>query len=93
MIPHPRHDAEYERRFADGHAERQQMQSEADNRRVIREGFELSLSDEEIRAAVEVVDKRGTRGAPTHFSRDGLTMIREALQACKNSEDEPPGAH
>jgi N-hydroxyarylamine O-acetyltransferase len=55
------------RRFADGHAERQQLQSEAEYQRVIREEFGLTISDQEIRAAIKVVDKRRTRGAPHPF--------------------------
>ena len=105
VIPHPRHDAEYEitnwytsthptapylsniiaalptsdgirmtlfnerlsRRFPDGHTERRLLQSEGDYQRVLRDDFGLQMTDEEIRAAMAAVQKRGTRGPPHPF--------------------------
>jgi N-hydroxyarylamine O-acetyltransferase len=59
--------ARFNVRHASGEAERRTLQDEGDYRRVLREEFEIMLSDADLKAALAHVEQRGTRGPPHPF--------------------------
>jgi N-hydroxyarylamine O-acetyltransferase len=59
--------ARFNVRHASGEVERRILQDEADYRRVLREEFEIMLSDADLKAALAHVEQRGTRGPPHPF--------------------------
>src|SRR3954471_14230520 len=54
-------------RHANGEAERRLLQSEDEYRSVLRNEFALNMSDEEIRSCIEVMERKGAKGAPHPF--------------------------
>jgi len=54
-------------RHATGEAERRQLQSEAEFRTVLRDEFGLDMSDEDIRTCIDVMERKGEKGAPHPF--------------------------
>lgn len=54
-------------RHASGEAERRQLATEAEFQSVLRRDFGLQLTDDEVRACVEVMHRKGTKGAPHPF--------------------------
>lgn len=54
-------------RHATGEADRRLLKDEAEFRSVLRDQFGLNMSDEEIRACIEVMERRGKKGAPHPF--------------------------
>jgi N-hydroxyarylamine O-acetyltransferase len=54
-------------RHANGEAERWFLQSEDEYRSVLRNEFDLNMSDEEIRTCIEVMERKGAKGAPHPF--------------------------
>jgi N-hydroxyarylamine O-acetyltransferase len=54
-------------RHASGEAERRQLKDEAEFRSVLRNEFGLRMTDEEIRACLDVMDRKGQKGAPHPF--------------------------
>lgn len=55
------------RRYVDGRVERWSLETETDFRQVLRETFGLNISDEDVREAISVMDRRATRGPPHPF--------------------------
>ncbi len=54
-------------RHASGEAERRQLSDEAEFRSVLRDEFGLRMTDAEIRTCIDVMKRRGERGAPHPF--------------------------
>jgi N-hydroxyarylamine O-acetyltransferase len=54
-------------RHATGEAERRQLESETDFRAVLRDEFGLNMTDEEIRTCIDVMERKGEKGAPHPF--------------------------
>ena len=54
-------------RHADGQAERRMLQDVDEYRCVVRDEFGLNVSDEELGKMLEIVEKRGAKGAPHPF--------------------------
>jgi N-hydroxyarylamine O-acetyltransferase len=54
-------------RSATGQAERRQLKDEVEFRSVLRSEFGLNMTDDEIRACVDVMDRKGEKGAPHPF--------------------------
>ncbi len=54
-------------RHANGAAERRQLHDEAEFRSVLRDEFGLRMSDEEIRTCIDVMRRKGEKGAPHPF--------------------------
>jgi N-hydroxyarylamine O-acetyltransferase len=54
-------------RSATGQAERRQLKDEVEFRFVLRSEFGLNMTDDEIRACVDVMDRKGEKGAPHPF--------------------------
>ena len=54
-------------RYATGEADRRHLKDEAEFRSVLRREFGLNMTDEEIRACIEVMERNGEKGAPHPF--------------------------
>lgn len=54
-------------RHATGEAERRHLTSEAEFQAVLRGEFGLALSDQEVRACIDVMERKGAKGAPHPF--------------------------
>jgi N-hydroxyarylamine O-acetyltransferase len=54
-------------RHATGEAERRQLADEAEFRSVLRDEFGLRMSDEEIHGCIDVMTRKGEKGAPHPF--------------------------
>ncbi|HWY81585.1 MAG TPA: arylamine N-acetyltransferase [Roseiarcus sp.] len=54
-------------RYATGEADRRHLKDEAEFRSVLRREFGLNMTDEEIRACIEVMERKGEKGAPHPF--------------------------
>ena len=54
-------------RHASGDAERRTLATESEFRSVLRDEFGLALSDDEIRTCIDVMTRKGERGAPHPF--------------------------
>ena len=54
-------------RNAAGDADRRQLKDEAEFTSVLRREFGLNLTDEEIRACIDVMERKGEKGAPHPF--------------------------
>lgn len=54
-------------RHANGEADRRQLQHEGEFASVLRDEFSLNMSDEDILACIDVMDRRGEKGAPHPF--------------------------
>jgi N-hydroxyarylamine O-acetyltransferase len=54
-------------RHATGEAERRQLSSEAEFRSVLRDEFGLRMTDEEVRTCIDVMERKGEKGAPHPF--------------------------
>jgi N-hydroxyarylamine O-acetyltransferase len=54
-------------RCATGEADRRHLKDEAEVRSVLRREFGLNMTDEEIRACIEVMERKGEKGAPHPF--------------------------
>ena len=54
-------------RHATGEADRRHLQDEAEFRIVLREEFGLNMTDEEIRTCIDVMERKGEKGAPHPF--------------------------
>ncbi|MBR0811374.1 arylamine N-acetyltransferase [Bradyrhizobium diazoefficiens] len=54
-------------RHATGEAERRQVADEAEFQTVLRDQFGLNMSDEEIRTCIDVMERKGEKGAPHPF--------------------------
>ncbi len=54
-------------RHATGETERRLLEDETEYRSVLREEFGLNMSDEEIRTCIEVMERKGEKGAPHPF--------------------------
>jgi N-hydroxyarylamine O-acetyltransferase len=54
-------------RYATGEADRRHLKDEAEFRSVLRGEFGLNMTDEEIRACIDVMDRKGEKGAPHPF--------------------------
>jgi arylamine N-acetyltransferase len=54
-------------RHASGEAERRHLRDEAEFRSVLREEFGLRMSEEEIRTCIDVMQRKGDKGAPHPF--------------------------
>ena len=54
-------------RHATGEAERRQLTDEAEFRSVLRDEFGLRMTDEEIHACIDVMKRKGEKGAPHPF--------------------------
>lgn len=54
-------------RYPDGRAERRTLDGDEEYRHVVREEFGLNVSREDLAAMLEVVKKRGAKGAPHPF--------------------------
>ena len=54
-------------RHATGEAERRGLSDEAEFRSVLRDEFDLNMTDEEIRACIDVMQRKGEKGAPHPF--------------------------
>ena len=59
--------ARFNVRHSSGQVERRTPQNEAEYRTVLREQFEVMLSDADLKAALANVEQRGERGAPHPF--------------------------
>ncbi len=54
-------------RHATGEADRRHLNDEAEFRVVLREEFGLNMTDEEIRTCIDVMERKGEKGAPHPF--------------------------
>ena len=54
-------------RGATGKAERRILKDEAEYKSVLRDEFGLNMSDDEIRSCIEVMERKGDKGAPHPF--------------------------
>lgn len=54
-------------RHATGEAERRLLKDEVEYRSVLRDEFGLNMSDDEIRICIEVMERKGEKGAPHPF--------------------------
>lgn len=54
-------------RHATGEADRRRLSDEAEFRSVLRDEFGLRMTDEEIRACIDVMERKGEKGAPHPF--------------------------
>lgn len=54
-------------RHANGEADRRQLQHEGEFASVLRDEFSLNMTDEDILACIDVMDRRGEKGAPHPF--------------------------
>jgi N-hydroxyarylamine O-acetyltransferase len=54
-------------RHATGEADRRHLQDEAEFRIVLRDEFGLNMTDEEIRTCIDVMERKGEKGAPHPF--------------------------
>jgi N-hydroxyarylamine O-acetyltransferase len=54
-------------RHVTGEADRRHLRDEADFRSALRGEFGLNMTDEEIRACVDVMERWGEKGAPHPF--------------------------
>lgn len=54
-------------RHATGEAERRHVQDEVEFRSVLRDEFGLQMTDDEIRTCIDVMERKGERGAPHPF--------------------------
>jgi N-hydroxyarylamine O-acetyltransferase len=54
-------------RHATGEAERRQLQSETAFRTVLRDEFGLNMTDDEIHNCIDVMERKGEKGAPHPF--------------------------
>ena len=54
-------------RHATGEADRRELKHEAEFRSVLRDEFGLNMTDEEIRTCIDVMERKGERGAPHPF--------------------------
>jgi N-hydroxyarylamine O-acetyltransferase len=54
-------------RHATGEAERRRLSDEAEFRSVLRDEFGLRMTDEEIRICIDVMERKGEKGAPHPF--------------------------
>ena len=54
-------------RHATGEAERRQLADEAEFGAVLRNEFGLDMTDEEIRTCIDIMERKGQKGAPHPF--------------------------
>jgi N-hydroxyarylamine O-acetyltransferase len=54
-------------RYATGEADKRQLKDEAEFRFVLRSEFGLNMTDEEIHACIDVMERKGEKGAPHPF--------------------------
>ena len=54
-------------RHATGEAERRRLSDEGEFRSVLRDEFGLKMTDEEIRTCIDVMQRKGEKGAPHPF--------------------------
>jgi len=54
-------------RHATGEADRRQLEYEADFRTVLRDEFGLNMTDDEISTCIDVMERKGEKGAPHPF--------------------------
>jgi len=54
-------------RHATGEAERRELSDEAQFQSVLRDEFGLRMTDEEVRACIDVMERKGEKGAPHPF--------------------------
>ena len=54
-------------RYATGEADGRHLKDEAEFRSVLRREFGLNMTDEEIRACIEVMERKSEKGAPHPF--------------------------
>jgi len=54
-------------RHATGGADRRHLKDEAEFRSVLRGEFGLNMTDEEIRTCIDVMERKGEKGAPHPF--------------------------
>src|SRR6476660_3681830 len=54
-------------RYATGEADRRHLKDEAEFRSVLRGEFGLNMTDEEIRTCIDVMERKGEKGAPLPF--------------------------
>jgi N-hydroxyarylamine O-acetyltransferase len=54
-------------RHANGEADRRELQDDVEFASVLRDEFGLNMSDEEIRTCIDVMDRKGEKGAPHPF--------------------------
>jgi N-hydroxyarylamine O-acetyltransferase len=54
-------------RRATGEAERRQLVEEAEFRTVLRDEFGLNMTDDEIRTCIDIMERKGEKGAPHPF--------------------------
>ena len=73
-------------RYATGEADKRQLKDEADFRFVLRSEFGLNMTDEEIHACIDVMERKGEKGAPHPFfacNPDSICATREKLQVIR----------
>jgi arylamine N-acetyltransferase len=54
-------------RHATGEADKRELKNEAEFVTVLRDEFGLSLTDDEIRTCIDVMERKGEKGAPHPF--------------------------
>jgi N-hydroxyarylamine O-acetyltransferase len=54
-------------RQANGEADRRELQHEAEFASVLRDEFSLNMTDEDILTCIDVMDRKGEKGAPHPF--------------------------